>query len=904
MKVRKIDVVSNTHWDREFRFSFEKTRHNLLVMLDTTLDILESDPDYHSFTMDGHSIMIDDYLQMRPERREQVERFIREGRLIIGPYYTLAEEFSISHESLVRNLIFGQRTVEKYGGKYPSVAYTPSSWGQTGQYPQILSSFGIRYMMFYRGISHHEAPAEYIWRAPDGTEITASRFALYCRYNWYYQVHRAVTRGRVWEKDYKWGEFDEAPFRRADGIVGPSINYDLKSPVANYDKTNLKKAILDMLEEEKGHFTTPVFLGMNGHDISVGFPRESEVIKDAQELFSSSCLPPLGEMPEVQRGVKIEHTDLEGFWRDAESYFDRSKMTVLTGERRAYLKTGKWTYLFPGTISARTYLKQADFEAYTELCYIAEPLNAIAGIDSTRYLECGWRYLLSNHSHDANGGCAPDSVCKDMEYRYRKTTDIAEIVSEDAMAYIAKNLSPNGQSKDIVQLVVYNTLPYERSAIVPLDIEVPAELGKGINIDGVKLQLIQSEKSSIFVDNIWDVPTILDSYHHRVYAEIDNIPAMGYKVLEIKGSSAKLQKRPGIAGNGVLENEYIRAKVNNDGTIDVLYKTTGKLYRGLNYFTSQGEVGNAWKHESPEFDRKYKSNLSQIYITESGELSGTIVCEGDFAVPESCAVNPSDIYVNVHIKTSYTLDKDADFIKVRTEVDNTAKDHWLRANFPTGIETKYSYSDSHFDIVRRDIAIPDSTGWVEQAFGTQPLRTFAALTDGKDGFAVMPKGLFEYEVFPDSTIALTLIRACRIKLAVSEEKVTELEDDGIQCPGRQVFEYAIHFDEGQINDLPNRAAELFTPIKCAVCGRGKGDMPHENSVLSIDNKNVHVTAVKHADDGNGIIVRYYNPTDEPQSVTISTKGNLYLCKLDETVEDLIPSTYIARAKKIVTVRIK
>ncbi|MBR6726115.1 MAG: hypothetical protein IKL81_03925, partial [Clostridia bacterium] len=87
MKVKKIDVVSNTHWDREFRFSFEKTRHNLLVMMDTTLDILAQDKDYHSFTMDGHSIMIDDYLEMRPERREQVERFIREGRLIVGPYY-------------------------------------------------------------------------------------------------------------------------------------------------------------------------------------------------------------------------------------------------------------------------------------------------------------------------------------------------------------------------------------------------------------------------------------------------------------------------------------------------------------------------------------------------------------------------------------------------------------------------------------------------------------------------------------------------------------------------------------------------------------------------------------------------------------------------------------------------
>ena len=65
--IRQIKVVSNTHWDREFRRSFEKTRRRLLTMLDTVLDILEKDPEFHSFTLDGHSILLEDYLEMRPE---------------------------------------------------------------------------------------------------------------------------------------------------------------------------------------------------------------------------------------------------------------------------------------------------------------------------------------------------------------------------------------------------------------------------------------------------------------------------------------------------------------------------------------------------------------------------------------------------------------------------------------------------------------------------------------------------------------------------------------------------------------------------------------------------------------------------------------------------------------------
>lgn len=869
-KIKQIKVVSNTHWDREFRRSFEKTRHALLTMMDTTLDILESDPKYHSFTMDGHSIMIDDYLEMRPERTEQVKRFIREGRLIIGPYYTLAEQFSISGEALVRNLIFGRKTVEKYGGKTGTVAYTPSSWGQTGQYPQILSQFGIDKMMFYRGISHHEADAEYIWEAPDGTWVYASRFAIYARYNWYYQVHRKVSRDRDFSKDYIWGEFDETPFRMAGGDVDGGLSYDLKNPVANYMKENLKDAILSMVEREGGHFTTPVFLGMNGHDISVAFPRESEVIEDAKKLFEGQ--------------FEIEHTDLEGFWNEALKYLDKDKMTHLRGERRSYLKEGMWTFLFPGTVSARTYLKQKDSDASHRLSYYAEPLDAVAGWCGKEpnkvYLDRGWNYLLSNHTHDANGGCAPDEVCKDMEYRYRKAADVADIVAEDAMVYIAKNLSPEGQPKDALSLIVYNSLPFKRDAVVKLSLEIPRSFGgKAVVLESENdgagtYQPIANEKSSVFVDSIWEVPTILDSVHHELYAKLTDLPAMGYRVYTLKPAPDALQKVGGIVkGDNLLENENLCVKVNPNGTIDLLDKRNGKEYKGLNYLTSEGEAGNAWKHAAPAFDQKFNSLgvNAQIAVVEDGPLSATIEAAYDFTVPASCddcAHRTGRVAIPVVV--SYTLTQGSDFVDVRVKLQNHAKDHWLRANFPTGIVAEDSYADSHFDIVKRPVAVPDSTGWVEQAFGTQPLQTFATLSDGEAGFAVMPKGLFEYEITHDSVMTLTLIRACRIKLAVSEEKLTELDDEGVQCPGQQVFQYALHVYDGKnIPALLNKAAAYRTEVKCAAAGRGKGTLAHEMSALNLDNPSLHLSAVKPAEDGEGTIIRIFNPTEEAQKMTLT-----------------------------------
>lgn len=893
--IKEIKVVSNTHWDREFRRSFERTRRNLLTMMDVTLDILENDPEYKSFTMDGHTVMLDDYLEMRPERREQIERLIREGRLVVGPYYTLVEEFSVAHEALVRNLMFGRKTVEKYGGRTGTVAYTPSSWGQTGQLPQILKDFGLDKMMFYRGISHHEADAEWIWSAPDGTEVLASRFALYARYNWYYQVHRAVTRGTVFDKTYNWGEYDEAPFRLSDTLSGDDQAYDLKAPSVHYDKSMLKQAILDMVEREGAHFTTPVFLAMHGHDISVAHPLESRIIADAKEL--------LGDR------FDIEHTDLEGFWNAAKKHLDRSSLPVLTGERRSYLKEGMWTFLFPGTISARTYLKQMDFEATLDLTAYAEPLASLAAVFGAeypvRYLERGWRYLLSNHTHDANGGCAPDIVCQDIEYRYRKAGDIGDIVTEDAMAYIARNLSPEGQDQGAVQLVVYNPLPAERNAVVTLDLELPRSMGaKSVRLHHpkdatVERQAVAVEKSSVFVDSIWEVPTILDSSRIKLHAELTALPGLGYRSYTVLPEQQELRNiRTLVTGPNTMENEYLKVRVNPNGTLDIVNLTTGKRYSGLNYLTDQGETGNAWKHAAPRFDRKYNSLAVQanVAVTESGSLKSTIEADYRFPVPIDYADGQSrnSILTDLPVKVAYTLEKGARAVQVKLTVDNTAKDHWLRANFPTGLSTDVSWADSHYDVLSRPIPIPDSTGWVEQAGGTHPLRTFAGLSDGTDGLAVLPKGIFEYEAFEDEerTLALTLIRACRIKLAVSEEKLTELPDQGIQCPGVRSFEYALCVHEGdwQAAGLLQRAAEYATPVRGATAGRGQGALPTEASFFTLEGSALHVTAVKQAEDGSGMIIRLFNPSEAGQEAVFRFGLELAAaerCRMDEaSVETL------------------
>ncbi|MDF2715099.1 MAG: alpha-mannosidase, partial [Paenibacillus sp.] len=102
--MKTAHVISHTHWDREWYLPFETHRHLLVKLMDTLLDTLERDPEFRSFHLDGQTIILDDYLAIRPDRKERLSHYIREGRIAIGPWYVLQDEFLTSSEANVRNL--------------------------------------------------------------------------------------------------------------------------------------------------------------------------------------------------------------------------------------------------------------------------------------------------------------------------------------------------------------------------------------------------------------------------------------------------------------------------------------------------------------------------------------------------------------------------------------------------------------------------------------------------------------------------------------------------------------------------------------------------------------------------------------------------------------------------------
>ena len=164
-----VYVVPHTHWDREWYATFETFRAQLVQLWDELLTLTEDDPEFR-FLMDGQTVVIDDYLEVRPEARARLERAVRSRQIQVGPWYTLPDEFLVSGETLVRDLQRGIAAADAHGGSM-RVGYLPDSFGHAAQMPQIYRQLGFRHAAVWRGVPLAIDRVAFTWEAPDGSRI-------------------------------------------------------------------------------------------------------------------------------------------------------------------------------------------------------------------------------------------------------------------------------------------------------------------------------------------------------------------------------------------------------------------------------------------------------------------------------------------------------------------------------------------------------------------------------------------------------------------------------------------------------------------------------------------------------------------------------------------------------------
>ena len=235
----------------------------------------------------------------------------------VGPWYTLPEEHLVNGESLVRNLLIGHRLSEKYGGTM-KVGYSPFSYGQASQMPQIYMGFNIDTILFYHGVQADEVPSEFIFEGADGSQLLGSRLGSNARYNFFFSVYRPVVFGKkTLERDYSWAE-KGLPFHNANPSKR-SQHYILLDPIKSIDKGDVKKYMEVLKSEELLHATTHHIACMQGMDSTQPDEFEVKVLNSAKESIE----------PDV-----IFHSSLPKYLKDLKSAVKWEELTVLKGERR------------------------------------------------------------------------------------------------------------------------------------------------------------------------------------------------------------------------------------------------------------------------------------------------------------------------------------------------------------------------------------------------------------------------------------------------------------------------------------------------------------------------------------------------------------------------------------------
>ncbi|MCP4610942.1 MAG: hypothetical protein GY845_19725 [Planctomycetes bacterium] len=873
--------ISNTHWDREWRYSMQRTRHMLVYMMDMLLDILENYPEFSSFHLDSQTVPIHDYIEIRPEKEELVKKLVAEKRLFIGPWFCLPDEFCVSGESLIRNLLLGHKIARQFG-HVSKTGYSPFSWGQISQMPQIYKGFGIEFAAFYRGINTLVAPkSEIFWQGADGTKIVASRLGCRPRYNVWYVLQRPAYWNMLdvderlvpWQNGY--GTFkmiDENHHLLEAQYAHPKFTYNKETIV---DKA--KQAI----EEQDKDWTTAHRFWSCGHDSSCPDIREIEMIKDANAALKGTAEVFHGNFSDFQKGVLESVSD---------------DLPTAKGEMRNLYTEGSTSALYGWIISARTDVKQDNFCTERDIISYAEPLAVFSAMLGSAYpkafIDKAYNWMLQNHGHDSIGGCSRDIISEDMLYRSRQSREISDCVTENALKEIAGSIKIDKDKCPDVAMIAYNPSAFIRSQIIRAYLQVPNDWeGEDIEITDVldnKVEFDIVGKDDSYYQVVQSPNDCANSFlmsRYQLDLRLEDIPSMGYKTFFVKPAGRKRKKTDSmVAGPTTMENEFICVTVKPNGTLTILDKETGKTYDNQGYFKDSSEIGNPWEHEAVENEQV----LSTVEAAANIELIKDTTFETSFEVtidwklPKGRSEDEkdrSDELIDHRIINTVSLKQDQRWVEVETKFENKAEDHYLQVCFDSEIDTDKVHVQGQFDVVERLLEKIDYSIFDEAPQPENPMNSFVDLSDGDTGLALLNEGLKAYEVVGDKgkTMCLTLLRCFPLRICVTPLEMTDYSkiDNSSQCLGRHTFRYAVmpHKGNWQQANLWQASEKFNLPMLLAqIAPTEHGTGPLEKSFLELEIENLYVSAVKKSEDGDGWSVRLFNQSDETINNEIRLNG--------------------------------
>jgi len=863
---RRAFIVSHTHWDLEWYEPWSRFRVNLAEVVGRVLDALEEDTAFRHFALDGQTAVLEDHLSAVPADSGRIRRLVRSGRLALGPWYILPDEFLVSGEATVRNLLRGHATARDHGG-VQKVGYMPDSFGHIAQLPQLLRLAGIDSFIFTRGLGNEADELGWLfrWQAPDGSEVLAvNQCDGYCNAAglgfteiWHAHTRRRVNRqGAVAKLDTLFKKMSARPGAE------PAL---LNNGCDHFPPQQDFVGVLDALREAFPHTTFH-------HGSFADF------------------LAAVRETPDDEHPL---HTG------------------ELLGGRDHLILSGVW--------STRLELKQANEYCQGLLTRQVEPLYAAAHFrHGERWpgglLDEAWRDLLRNHPHDSICGCSTDEVHREMETRFGHVSQTGEQLLARLLNHSTPMFAATADDDRSTAIDVANPLPRRRTEIIER-IVVLQPLGYDLDnlrvVDQAERPVPFRVKRRHFLERFWGVDyrarlhaadqrRLLDDYlvpfrdrfvgteadrgEKDCFLELEilarDLPAVGHArffVTDTPGPTAKENFIPVAAhtANDVVElaNEHLVANLHPDGTIDLTDRDTGRTWQGLNRLQDTGDVGD--EYDVCPVGAAVTTVAGRVTVDDATDLLATATAHATLTIPVAAATDRqgrSNDTVDCPVSVQIRLAADSRRLDITTTLDNRARDHRLQAVFPTGIATTEVVSDGHFHLDRRPLQRTGGEHWDQPAPAEWPQQDFSLLADDRGGLALLNRGLPEFSTHAGddgtATLHLTLLRCVgwlsRDDFATRNETNAgpTLATPDAQAPGPRTARYALLPFAGEPLAAGVKVqSEAYRTPPPSHQGVADGARPVGESFLAQQRPEVAITAIKCGENTRALVVRLVNLSD-------------------------------------------
>jgi alpha-mannosidase len=832
-----VYVLAHTHWDREWYLPAGRFRQRLIALID---ELLDGDEPRSPFLLDGQAVVLDDYLDVRPERASDLGAALQDGTIEAGPWYVLADELIPSAEALVRNLLAGRRTLRRLGAEPPPVMYSPDAFGHAAALPLIARGFGLDVAIVWRGFGSTRWPRgdTVRWESADGSAVTV--FHL------------------------------------------PPDGYELGAnlPVDPSSASQRWRAMHDVLATRS---RTGLLFIQNGADHHARQDGAAEAI---------------GALAVAAAPTRIVRTTLRQFATELVARSAPLTLPVVRGELR---DSYGYTWTLQGTFGARARQKRRNAILERTLVRDVEPWAALAarvGLATRRHLTAAaWRATLLSHPHDTLCGCSVDEVARAMDARLDDALTQAAGIRHDATldlighdATTARNRKAEWRSLVLVR----NRAARSRGGIAELEIETfladvgvgpgstPPERVRHVGVprlgDAVPLQMLATRRANRRTESPRHYPDNDLVEVRRVVAWLP--PMTGYAIAPLPLDDATGDSSiaaPSVTGDSdTLDNGILRVHLEVDRTISIAACDGSWSVTNALSIENVGDRGDLYTH-SPFGPVRIEHRFLRSRLIHPGPLRAELETRWRIVVPSRADRRLAGARRDGHagfvdVRVRFRLDAGSPFLRVVVDGINGAAAHRLRLRVRTGVVDAAVWADAAFGPVQRvPVVVSDDERRVEAPPLTAPLQRYVSLFDRDRGVTVFSDGLAEYEAEPTGEVAVTLVRSVA---DLSRNDLPErpghagwpVPTPEAQMLGAFVAELAI-FPHGArtsatIDAIERTADDVLLPLTGTTLRSATADYPATPGLV-LEGRGLAFSAAKESEDGEWLVLRCVNLTDEP-----------------------------------------